>query len=150
MYIITAKQCVESTIKESKAYWITKCFVFRGILRGPSDKPCLVSSARLFTTSLGFEWERYYGQPILDQDLPGGPPGDPQRSPWGSVGGGTLITRCSIFLVPKGGLWGSLMRTLFSSVQFFKNYPSSLAQMYTQIYMYTCAPYLSSLAQMYT
>ena len=83
MYIITAKQCVESTIKESKAYWITKCFVFRGIRRGPSDKPCSVSSVRLFTTSLGFEWERYYGQPILDQDLPGGP----LEIPKGPLGG---------------------------------------------------------------
>ena len=98
------------------AYWITKCFVFQGILRGPLDKPCSVSSVQLFKTSLGLEWEQYYRQPILNQSLK--VLGDPLGCPRGSLGG-SQITRCSISLVSGGSLGvPSTNLVQFSSFQF--------------------------------
>ena len=55
------------------------------ILGGPLFKPCSVSSVQLLKTSLGLEWEQYYRQPVLNQDLPGGPleiPKGPLEAPF--------------------------------------------------------------------
>jgi len=104
----------------SLGYWITKCFVFRGILGGPLDKPCSVQFSSVVQNIAWARAGRFAGRSLEDpwrsQKDPWRVPGEP----WGSLGG-PQITRCSIFQVsgevPGGPLYKPCSVQLFKTLQ---------------------------------